>query len=532
MTAVRKGKEFVELLLLESDSRRIQTLTTFARKKGSFRGADISDVACSGTIIAWVSLGGSIWLFDKAHDSRTELAFQSAPVYQLAFCPNGRGMLACTRDGSLVLWDLSTQTHRLVGICLFCMGMTVSPNGKQVATLGSSTGSLIQVWDLTIHTRGEMHDIPRDCQLLFAPSGGQIAGANVDPTISPRKCKEIYKGIWLQSTTNEQTNILLEHSQDVRWILSVSPDGRYIAAALSEDIVRLWDTETGKVTKTLSNCRDIRTLAFSSDGTKFASAGRNGDLCIWDFSNGLPQYKIKGQLYPSNMTFSLNGRKLVWAANHVIDDYEVTVWDAGTGGSLDIASQSIERLSAQSKAIAISPCGEYLAYQAQLNVVAIHNTNTKEERNLQSFYRKAAYLRSMAFAPDSKSVALHLSSDEIELWDVDTVQPIQIAPTHISSDRRIEFSANGEILVTNLGQFPIHRVDTNKRKLSRRSYWRYHDGWVMESSRRMLRLPPDINFGINEENLVHRDGLFAFWDSRHGIRYLGFTQDEVAMEDV
>ncbi|KAL8800901.1 MAG: hypothetical protein Q9182_004825 [Xanthomendoza sp. 2 TL-2023] len=158
MTVVRNGNYFVELLLLESDSGRTQTLTTFP-EYGRY-----SHVACSDTIVTWVSSEGSTWLFDKVHDSSRELAIQSAPIPELAFCLNGRGLLACAQDGSLVLWDLSTHTQRLVGICSFCKTMIVSPNGKQVATLKDS---FLQVWDLTIETRKEMHSTPMEHQLYL-----------------------------------------------------------------------------------------------------------------------------------------------------------------------------------------------------------------------------------------------------------------------------------------------------------------------------------------------------------------------------
>lgn len=44
----------------------------------------------------------------------------------------------------------------------------------------------------------------------------------------------------------------------------------------------------------------------------------------------------------------------------------------------------------------------------------------------------------------------------------------------------------------------------------------------------MLRLPHAIGLG----DFAHHDGLFAFWDSTHGIRYLGFAQGEVVANDM
>ncbi|KAL8685139.1 MAG: hypothetical protein Q9224_005945 [Gallowayella concinna] len=367
---------------------------------------------------------------------------------------------------------------------------------------------------------------------------GPIAAATVLPIFG--KNEKAYNGISLHNTANERPDLLLEHSQDAEQGFSFSPDGRYLAAAVRRDIVRLWDTKTGEVMKTLINCPRIFKLAFSVVGTQLATASQNG-LCVWNFSNGLLQHKIKELHDIERMKFSFDGRRLFWT--HRFREcmkgptkYMIKVWDTKTEPSLDGAtSHSVERLVGESHAIAVSPCGKYLAYQSQIGVVTIYNTNTKEQREIQYSQLPSRVCLSLAFAPDSKFVALQLSTNKLELWDVTTAQPIQINPTRIVGREYFEFSINGECLETNAGQvlIPYIAQGSSMRSHPRRSYWRYYDGWMMEGSRRMLWLPPDIDLGhyVETENIVHRDGLFAFWDNRLGIRYLGFTQDEVAMED-
>jgi WD40 repeat protein len=75
-------------------------------------------------------------------------------------------------------------------------------------------------------------------------------------------------------------------------LLAFSPDGKkLIAASNGEQLparsteAHLWDVATGKSVRMLSGHRgSIQSIAYNRDGTRLATASRDGTVLIWDTS--------------------------------------------------------------------------------------------------------------------------------------------------------------------------------------------------------------------------------------------------------
>ena len=64
--------------------------------------------------------------------------------------------------------------------------------------------------------------------------------------------------------------------------LAFSPDGKILASASSDTTVRLWDTAGGKEIRKLEVGQgNVLSVAFSPDGRTFASAGANRTVLVW-----------------------------------------------------------------------------------------------------------------------------------------------------------------------------------------------------------------------------------------------------------
>ncbi len=65
--------------------------------------------------------------------------------------------------------------------------------------------------------------------------------------------------------------------------MAVSPDGRCIVTASKDNIVAVWDLETGKLVHTLKGHQDrVNSVAVSPDGRRIISGSCDKTLAVWD----------------------------------------------------------------------------------------------------------------------------------------------------------------------------------------------------------------------------------------------------------
>ena len=71
------------------------------------------------------------------------------------------------------------------------------------------------------------------------------------------------------------------------WVLAAafSPDGKCVATAGKDGVIRVWDAATGKERLTLrGHTKLVRTVAFSPAGDRLLTASDDGTAGVWDVS--------------------------------------------------------------------------------------------------------------------------------------------------------------------------------------------------------------------------------------------------------
>ena len=137
------------------------------------------------------------------------------------------------------------------------------------------------------------------------------------------------------------TMTLAGHKRRVTSI-AFSPDGNLLATGSDDKTVKLWETRTGGLVKTLTGPQGgVYDLKFSPDGRLLASLSHDKKPRVWDVPAGRLRATLlghKGTVY--NLGFSPDGHTIVTGG----DDGTAKLWDADTGesrASLKVVEQRV-----------------------------------------------------------------------------------------------------------------------------------------------------------------------------------------------
>ncbi|MFF3645352.1 NB-ARC domain-containing protein [Streptomyces sp. NPDC002564] len=148
---------------------------------------------------------------------------------------------------------------------------------------------------------------------------------------------------------------VLVHSSAVH-ALAVAPDGAWLVTGCGDGTARIWDTDTGTCTATLSgHIRPVTAVAVAPDGTWVATASADGTARIWDVETGTCTATLTGHSAPlSAVAAAPDSTWLVTAS----EDRTARVWAAGTGVCTTVLSG---RHVLAIRAVAVSPDGAWIA---------------------------------------------------------------------------------------------------------------------------------------------------------------------------
>ncbi|WP_088889845.1 NB-ARC domain-containing protein [Leptolyngbya ohadii] len=256
----------------------------------------------------------------------------------------------------------------------------------------------------------------------------------------------------------------------IGWVRTVAfkPDNQTFASGGNDQIVKLWDVNTGQCLKVLQGHTSwIESVTFSPDGQILASGGEDQTIRLWDVDTGQCLKILKGHTHRiQSVSFSPNGRFLASGSG----DKTVRLWNPKTGQCEGILKGHIGWI----RSVAFCPDNQILASGSSDQTVKLWDINTGE--CLRTLQGHTSWIWSVAFNTDGQILASSSGDRTVKLWDINTGECLRTLQGHTSWIWSVAFSPGGQILASGNDDKTVRVWDFNTRKCLRTLQG--HTGWV------------------------------------------------------
>lgn len=287
----------------------------------------------------WLATAGSEFTIKGSYDDTIQfwdaetgehimtLGGVSLRVLSVAISPDETWLAAGDQDGSIRIWDLADMSHtrRTHGIGLY-WPVAVSPDGAWLAG-----------------TKDKQHTL-RICEI----SSGRIRHAISRPGMSVDRMAVAPDGTWLAAAGIGKVWIWSPSTGSCRfWYscdddgsvqeIAASPRGDWLATGHWNGTVRIWDTDTHRTRvafpvhadrdQAILHRRDVTSLSVSPDGTWLATVIHlDHSVRIWDTGTGKLRRTLTAEAPAGIVAIAPNGKWLAIAARGAVQ-----IWDADRG---------------------------------------------------------------------------------------------------------------------------------------------------------------------------------------------------------
>lgn len=232
---------------------------------------------------------------------------------------------------------------------------------------------------------------------------------------------------------------LTGHTSQV-WDVSFNPGDQVLASASSDNLIKLWDVNTGQLIRNLTgHINSVYTVDFHPKEDSLASGSFDNNVLLWNVTTGQIIANLTGHTSAVwSVAFSLEGELLASGSN----DNMIKLWNTSN-------YQLVHNLTGHTgrvRAVAFSPDGQILASASYDNSIKLWNVTTGDL--LQDLINHTDNVVSIDFSADGQTLASGSSDKLINLWDVNTGELIEFINKTVSLVRTVTFNPDGQTLAS------------------------------------------------------------------------------------
>ncbi|XXH03857.1 hypothetical protein Hte_010263 [Hypoxylon texense] len=315
-------------------------------------------------------------------------------VNDVSFSPDGNCVASASYDKTIMVWTLPSRWD--------------NTSNQQVG---------VAVWPG--HFRGLQ-------SVKFSPSGDQLVSSSNDYTVCIWDSDVITTIPMTKETETSEVFFQLQYHVNAVSLFVFSPDNGILASASRDGVICLWDGNNGAFKRSLLRIEDgerlpphqgkIISLAFSSDSATLVSASYDRTVRIWETSSGKLKRTLEGHDdWVRCAAISPNGQYVASGS----DDCTVRLCDI----SASVDDVTLDHHTDYVCSVAFSD--KYLASGGDDKLICIwdlatmwDNVNKNKPKRILNLHK--GFVRDLVFKPDGKHLVSSAKDGKIRLWNTQT----------------------------------------------------------------------------------------------------------------
>jgi WD40 repeat protein len=454
---------------------------------------DWADFSRDGSRLAAISRGGIVQVLD-GNTGEPQLSFSAGPAdcgYTMIFGKDANQLIVSSACGEVSFWDLASGEAQETLRKEFSLGggsvyTSITSDGTRAVISGVT--QQIETWDVAASQKLEAFSSGE--QPIYygslSPDDRLFAATAADGSFKiwemvPRGEKQVFtvsaglrvarsaysadgKRLAVLSTSSASdygeiriydtvSGTLLRNIQEYRICCSLafSPDGKYLVSA-ADGGFRVWESDSESPSEVINVHNGVvLKFAFNRQGNLLATAGREGNLKVWDFASRqlLQTINLEEGAYAYDVKFSPDGKTLATASFMPLQGSgKIELWDVTSGEPLFSLGEGLDGNLAV-WTVDFSPNGKQLAGGYSDNTARVWDVSEMQPQAQPAFILRghSDSIWTLAYSPDGSRLATASLDYTAKLWDVtpgaNQGQLLATYPGHTAAVSDVTFSPDG-----------------------------------------------------------------------------------------